>query len=357
MAKPSIDSFARKLLSWYRIHRRDLPWRRTRDPYAIWISEIMLQQTTVKAVLDYYERWLKRFPTIPVLAAADLQDVLKAWQGLGYYNRARNLHKAAQQIVANHHGEIPQDPQILKEIPGFGPYTIGAVLSIAFDQKLMIIDANIRRVFMRQLAIRGSAVLKHDSWIKAHLNKILPKKHVGDFNQGLMELGALVCRSKEPTCNICPVKVHCQAYSQNIQEMIPAPKKTAIKKIMAVVALIKDRQGRYLIQQRSLGGLLGGLWEFPGGKVELFDKTPKEALKRELKEELALEAKVGDLFCEIWHYYTTFKVQLKVYFVAKGKNALKGGFVWASVDELQIKYPMPSGSAKIVQKILEVDHH
>jgi A/G-specific adenine glycosylase len=344
-------SFSRKILLWYDKNKRDLPWRRTRDPYKIWISEVMLQQTTVRTVLSYFERWVRQFPTIDSLANADIQVVLKAWQGLGYYNRARNLHKASSIFLKFYDGNIPNEPQLLRKVPGFGPYTTNAVLSIAFDRKLPIIDANVRRVFMRQLCIEEDASLNSDKEIDQHLLRIMPDARTGDFNQSLMELGALVCRAKDPACNVCPVQETCLAFKKGVQELIPKPKRTKIRSIKAVIGIIQDKKGRYLIQKRLKPGLLVGLWEFPGGKIEPFDKTPRAALKRELAEELkGASFDVGHKICQIQHYYTSFKIHLSA-FSAKTSDRIKAGnsLAWSTKQELQEKYPMPSGSAKIIK--------
>jgi A/G-specific adenine glycosylase len=197
---PIPRGFATRLLSWYRAHRRDLPWRRTRDPYRIWVSEVMLQQTTVRAVLPYYEKWLERFPDLASLARAPLRDVLRAWQGLGYYQRARNLHRAAGRILREHGGRLPADRDALRRLPGFGPYTTAAVLSLAFGRPLPVIDANVRRVLMRVLATEGPASSSLDKGFLAVLEKIIPRAAPGAFNQAMMELGALVCRSANPQC-------------------------------------------------------------------------------------------------------------------------------------------------------------
>jgi A/G-specific adenine glycosylase len=342
-----LKTFASDLTRWYEKNKRDLPWRQTRDPYKIWISEIMLQQTTVNTVIAYYQQWEKVFPTIHELAQAPLQKVLKQWQGLGYYNRAKNLHKAASIIINEHQGLIPQDPQKIRSLPGFGPYTTGSVLSIAYDLPITIIDANVRRVVMRLLALPGIADTKQDNEINKFLLKVLPSNKVGDFNQALMELGALVCRAKEPICTVCPVNKYCQAYKQSKQEIIPETKKKIIKEIHAVIAIIKNKN-KYFIQQRPAKGLLADMWEFPGGKIEM-GEAKQEALARELKEELDVQLKSAKHLFDVKHFYTQFKVNLSVFLCELKKlPKINKSHKWVNFKDFT-KYPMPSGSAKIIK--------
>jgi A/G-specific adenine glycosylase len=338
------------LLNWYAKNKRDLPWRLTRDPYKIWVSEIMLQQTTVSTVIAYYERWIKAFPTIHDLAKAPLQTVLKQWQGLGYYNRVKNLHKAAIVLINEHKGILPKDPQVIRSLPGFGPYTTGSVLSIAYDIPLTIIDANVRRVVMRLLALPGAANTKQDPKINEFLLKVLPARGAGDFNQALMELGALVCRAKGPVCISCPLVKYCKAYREGKQELIPQTKKKPIKDVQAVIAIIK-RGNNYFIQKRPSKGLLADLWEFPGGKVSPRE-SKKKALDRELNEELGVKLKSSKHLFDVKHFYTQFRVNLSV-FACSLENEPKADAAhrWVSFKNLS-KYPMPSGSAKIVEKLL-----
>jgi A/G-specific adenine glycosylase len=347
-------SFSVELLKWYRKHARPMPWRATKDPYKIWVSEAMLQQTTVKTVTGYYDAWLKTFPTIRALARSSVEKVLKAWQGLGYYNRARNFHKAARIVVEKYDGEVPPNVDILRSLPGFGPYMSASVASIAFDIKVPLVDANVRRVIMRIQNIHGPAVSAIDKPILEFLDGVMPEKNCGDFNQALMELGAMVCTSKEPKCNMCPVRTHCKAFEKGCQELIPEPKKISLNEITAVIGLIK-KGPKYLIQQRPEHGLLAGMWEFPGGKFEPGkDKGLKTALRREIFEELGQDSLIGDEFCRVRHYYTTNKVHLIAFHatLAGTRFKLKKNMRWAALKELQ-RYPMPSGSAKIVEKIKE----
>lgn len=348
-----LKNFSIDLTHWYSKHKRDLPWRRTKDPYKIWVSEIMLQQTTVSTVIAYYERWVDVFPTVHDLAKAPLQAVLKQWQGLGYYNRVKNLHKAALILIDEHKGVLPKDPQAIRSLPGFGPYTTGSVLSIAYDMPLTIIDANVRRVVMRLLALSGIADTKQDPRINEFLLKVLPQKNVGDFNQALMELGALVCRAKEPICNACPVSKYCQAYKESKQEIIPEVKKKIIKDIYAVIAIIK-KGNDYFIQKRPSKGLLADLWEFPGGKIEAGESV-KKAMARELNEELGVQLKSAKHLFNVKHFYTQFRVNLSVFeCVLDSEPKTDATHRWVSFKNFS-KYPMPSGSAKIIEKLILLD--
>lgn len=345
-------ALADRLFLWYRHHHRKLPWRGTRDPYKIWISEIMLQQTTVPVVIPYYSTWLKLFPDIQSLSQSPLQKVLKAWQGLGYYQRAKNLHNAARIIVEKFGGQIPKDYEELKKLPGFGPYTTAAVLSLAFDKLYPVIDANVRRVLMRTFAKRGSASPKLDTSLRSLLAPHLPSKKMGEFNQAMMELGALVCRPKNPLCLICPLTSLCRAYQEGIQEIIPKPKKRSYRKIEAVVGIIK-KEDKYLIQKRPPSGLFADLWEFPGGKRNPGESL-EEALRRELKEELGVVVNSMKLLTQVKHAYTQYQVVLSAY-SCKLEEALlcpKHLFRWVALSGFK-HYPFPSGSAKIIKFLQE----
>lgn len=343
--------FARRLLRWYRRHKRDLPWRRTSDPYAIWVSEVMLQQTTVNAVIPRYDEWLALFPDVRALARAPLQKILKAWQGLGYYQRARNMSAAAKIIVARHGGRLPGDAEALRGLPGFGAYTTAAVLSIAFGRRAPLVDANIRRVLMRVFGIHGEAQTRHDrAWLE-RLSPLLPARRPGDFNQALMELGALVCRSKNPVCLRCPIETKCAAFAAGEQEIIPSPRERLTRRITAVVGVIM-KNGRVLIQRRPETGLLGGLWEFPGGKVKR-GETLRAALVRELGEELGAVPTSSLPLMTVNHSYTQFRVTLHAYRCTLAADPKRDpeNRRWVRLSALRA-YPFPSGSAKIVERLL-----
>jgi len=352
--KPDGRSIEHEILRWYRTNRRDLPWRGTKDPYRIWVSEVMLQQTTVPAVLPYYKKWLRLFPDVGALANAPLDNVLKAWEGLGYYARARNLHQAAKVICREHGGRVPDAYETLIGLPGFGPYITAAVLSIAHGLPFPVIDANVRRVMMRLFGLRGRLGVRVDRQLLERLGSIIPARRPGDFNQALMDLGALVCRPRNPGCLSCPVQMRCLAFKRGEQEVIPAPAERDFKRIETVVGII-NRGKRYLIQRRPDGGLLGGLWEFPGGKREK-GETLRDALRREIREELGAEVINERRLLKVRHAYTSFRVTLHAFEceLAGPPKLGRTRHRWTSLKDMK-RYPFPSGSAKIVHFLEETE--
>lgn len=308
-----ISQFTRKLLEWYGKNARVLPWRGHPDPYAVWVSEIMLQQTRVETVIPYYHKWMERFPTISSLAAAPQQGVLNLWEGLGYYSRARNLHRSAQILVAEFGGALPQDVESLRKLPGIGRYTAAAIASLAFGQDQAALDGNIRRVLSRVFDVTEPARSTDGQrrlWELAEEN--LPAGRAGDYNQAVMDLGATLCMPKNPECNHCPLNDICQARVLGLQEERPvsAPK-TKIPHHTVTAAVIR-RKGYVMIVQRPAEGLLGGMWEFPGGKQEPGEDLTT-CLKREIFEELGAEIQVEDPFGVYEHAYTHFKVTLHAF--------------------------------------------
>ena len=341
-------TFAESILSWYRRHGRHLPWRETKDPYLVWVSEIMLQQTTVKAVIPYYDRWMKLFPDMNTLGRAPLQSVLKAWEGLGYYQRVRNLRASAGIFVERFSGQIPPSYETLIGLPGFGPYTTSAVLSIAFDLPYPVLDANVRRVLMQYFLIEGNVSPNNDNLLRTNLDPLLPAKGIGDFNQALMELGALVCTPGNPQCLLCPVREGCRGLEAGEQEVIPAPKSMPSTRLEAVVAVFEQNR-RFLIQQRPPTGLLAGLWEFPGGKIEP-GESREQALRREMKEELGADIEVGPYLTGVTHAYTRFVVRLHVYECRLKTEPKKSGPPrrWITLRGMN-RFPFPSGSVRIIR--------
>lgn len=264
MTPDFIDTLRHRLLAFYDARSRDLPWRREADPYRVWVSEVMLQQTRVEAVIPYYERWMRRFPTLEALAEADVDDVLREWQGLGYYARARNLHRAARLVRERHNGRIPADPEALRQLPGVGEYTAGAIASIAFGIPAPAIDGNVRRVFSRLLDDPDPA----PSELRGVVAALVPEDRPGDFNQALMELGATICTPRSPACDRCPVAAMCRARANGTVAERPRPKpKKALPEDDVATAVVVAPSGRFLLTRRPEDGLLGGMWEFPGTAV------------------------------------------------------------------------------------------
>ena len=310
---PEPQSIAAPLLLWYQRHARSLPWRDHPTPYRVWVSEIMLQQTRVDTVIPYFEKWMEAFPTLEALANASEQEVLRAWEGLGYYSRARNLHRAARQVAADYHGQLPVTPAALERLPGIGRYTAGAIASIAFGADAPALDGNIRRVLARVFNVtlparspKGERLL----WDLAR--RSLPPGQASRFNQAIMDLGSMVCTPRSPTCLLCPLVQLCKAHTLGVQEERPILEARPAIPHYTVTAAVIHRDDTVLIARRPSKGLLGGLWEFPGGKVEP-GETFFEALQREIQEELGVLIDVGDPFGTYAHAYTHFKVTLHAF--------------------------------------------
>ena len=338
----------RKLLSWYRSNARDLPWRRTRDPYAIWVSEVMLQQTRVESVLRYYDRFLGRFPDAATLTRADLQEVLKLWEGLGYYRRARHLHQAAGEAIARY-GGMPKAHKDFLSLPGVGTYTAAAVWAIAFGESHLPVDGNIRRVLSRLLdldTLRETDLRTSGEPLLCGLTS----RQIPDFVQSLMELGALICLPRDPHCRDCPLSRHCLAKRRGtLADRPPRRIKSKVPHHEVVIAYLTDAQGRVLLTQRPQDGFLGGLWELPGGKVEKGESL-EEALRRELREELGLREVTIDTYVgAVRHVYTHFSVRLHL-FEAQVRQALgtlngPSDARWLQADQVA-DLPVPRGTQK-----------
>lgn len=332
-----MSALSRLLLKWYRQHGRTLPWRDHPDPYAVWVSEIMLQQTRVETVIPYFEKWMKLFPDVKALAQASERDVLNAWEGLGYYSRARNLHKAAQIVASKFSGQLPRDLTDLRALPGIGRYTVGAIASMAFGMDEPTLDGNLRRVFARLFDVSefaDSPAGEKMLWDLAAQN--LPKGQAGDYNQALMDLGATICIPKSPRCLLCPLMEICESRKKGTQEQRPVlkPKKSAPHYVHAA-AVIMER-GRVLLSQRPSEGLLGGMWEFPNARV---NADPAKELNQALNAACRLKLKKGDPLGIVQHAYTHFKVTVHAFrcdvvSIPKEKN-LK----WVKITELG-DYPM-----------------
>jgi len=301
------------LIGWYAAHQRDLPWRRTSDPYAVWVSEIMLQQTRVAAVIPYYQRWLERFPDVAALARADLDEVLKLWEGLGYYSRARNLHKAARQVMREHVGRLPETVDALGTLPGVGRYTAGAIASIAFGLDEPVLDGNVVRVLSRVFRIEGDPrqpAVREELWSLAR--GLIPPGQAGELNQAMMDLGATICLPRKPLCVGCPLHELCAAREAGLQHDLPrkAPRQTTPHHTIA--AAVVRKRGRVLIDRRPQAGLLGGLWEFPGGK-QLPGETLPQTAAREVREEVGIRIEVGEQIAVVKHAYSHFRITLHAF--------------------------------------------
>jgi len=309
-----LKAFQSALPAWFQTVARDLPWRRTDDPYPIWLSEVMLQQTRVDQAQPYYERFLAAFPTIEALALAGLDEVLLQWEGLGYYSRARNLHCAAQMVVRDFGGRFPDTYEAIRRLPGVGPYTAAAVLSIAFKRPHAVLDGNVARVLTRVFTIDDDV---KKGRTRRHLQQLadvlLPPEKPGVFNEAIMELGATVCTPTAPRCPRCPVQEACGAYAAGTPEAYPvSAKKAPLPHYDIAVGLVFNDEGEILIQRRPEDGLLGGLWEFPGGKQEP-DEALEETCRRELREELGIDIAVVAPFQTLAHAYTHFKITLHAF--------------------------------------------
>jgi A/G-specific adenine glycosylase len=355
-----ILKYQQMLITWFEEEFRDLPWRQTRDPYRIWVSEIMLQQTQVKTVLPYYERFVAAFPTVHDLAAADLSQVLKLWEGLGYYARARNLHKAAQKTANELQGNFPQTMEEAAKLPGIGSYTAAAILSIAFGVDLPVIDGNVNRVlarlFMLEMDPKSTEGRRN---IRETAEKLLARGRAGDYNQALMELGAMICTPRRPKCLLCPVSTFCKAFEKSEQDKFPI--KSAKKErphVHIVVGLVWNGD-RLLIDRRLESGLLGGLWEFPGGKVEEGESYEQTAA-REIKEELGVDVEVVSHFMSLNHAYTHFSITLHAYtcrYLAGSPQAVHcAEWRWVRKDELSL-FAFPRANGRVIAKLLAAEQH
>src|SRR6478609_9246051 len=307
-------AIGRALLAWYAKHRRELPWRKSQDPYAVWVSEMMLQQTQVATVIPYFQTWMQRFPNVAALANAEEDDVLHAWQGLGYYSRARNLRRAAQEMLRVHDGRVPERVSELLALPGIGPYSAGAIASIAYGHPEPLVDGNVIRVIARLFALRGDpnkAALKAEIWACARA--LIPERAPGDFNQSLMELGATVCTPRNPRCAACPLSNHCQARAKGLVEVLPELPTRAKATPVHVVSAIATRGGRVLVTKlRPDAPRWAGMWLFPHTEVGA-SETPETAVRRALLSAVGLRGEPTGLLCVIRHTVTRFRITLDAY--------------------------------------------
>lgn len=344
------------LLCWFDRNRRSLPWRRDYAPYRVWISEIMLQQTQVKTVVPYYLRWMDRFPDLRSVAAASEEEILKCWEGLGYYKRAANIHRAAQILVKDHGGEIPRDHGLVSKLPGVGPYTAGAIMSLAFNESYAAVDGNVERVVARMFDVSETVRSPQARrLIQSAATRLIPEGRARSFNQALMELGACICTPKDPDCRQCPVSGHCISLRMGIVDKRPVRGKRKPCTPIEVAIGVIVHGGRILIQKRPPQGLMANLWEFPGGKVEA-GESPKEAVVRELWEEVRMEVSSVRSLGSIRHSYTSFRVVLHAYLcelVKPDQEPLPRAAVevrWVDPSRLD-DYAFPTANRRLIPKI------
>lgn len=346
----------RSLLRWYDRNHRRLPWRATRDPYFILVSEYLLQQTRVAQALPYYLRFVRRFPTIETLARARTSTVLKTWEGLGYYARARNLHRAARMVMSNFDGKIPQSPEQLQRLPGCGPYTSAAIASIAFGVPAPVIDGNVIRLLSRAFGLSGDPnKITNALRLSKLAQELLSPRQPGRFNQALMELGATICVPKNPKCTSCCWKCSCAAFRLGLTDRLPQRRPRAPIPEREIAIGVVWYRGRVLLARRRPDALLGGLWEFPGGK-----RKPRESLRsccaREIQEEVGLSVLVRRKLMVLRFAYTHFKVRLHVFeCIARLDDARPFScdrVVWERPEKL-VRYPFPAANRPLIRALQE----
>jgi A/G-specific adenine glycosylase len=351
-----MESFSQKgkiqtqLLQWFKKKGRDLPWRKTRDPYAIWVSEIMLQQTQVATVIPYYKNFIKSFPTVHHLSKADLSKVLKIWEGLGYYLRARNLHRAAGIVMKHFNGKIPNQMKDLLNLPGIGRSTAGAILSFAFHKEAPILDGNAKRVLSRLFTVSGSPEERKTEQILWQISEsLIPKGYSNSFNQAIMDLGSMLCTTKEPQCLRCPLRHFCRGRASGDPERYPSKRvKRVIPHRKAISAVIK-KDGKVLLNQRPPVGLLGGLWEFPNWKIE-GEKGIRLRLRDYIKRDIGMTTEVKEFIGAFGQTYSHFKLTLHVFNCETVDGRVKGK--WAAIHDLG-SYPMSRIHRRIAEVISE----
>ncbi len=349
------------LLPWFKQNARPLPWRQGQEPYHIWIAEVMLQQTQMERGIEYFLRWMQRFPNIEAVAHASEEDILHAWQGLGYYSRARNIHKAAKIVLEKHRGVFPAELEAIRALPGIGPYTAGAIASIAFGHELPCIDANVERVLARlydiDSPVKQEPAASRIRALALELALAVPKKHIRAHNESIMELGALICR-KKPLCEQCPVQHLCESHRLSIATERPVPgKRAAITPLMVVTGVLYDHE-KIFVQKRLPGGAWAHLWEFPGGRIEE-GESPEQAIVREFKEETGFDVEIVQKYGIIKHGYTTYRITLHCFELALvGENTrlpqpeltAATAFSWASLEDIDA-LALPAAHRKLADML------
>lgn len=344
----NISDFQEDLINWYHKEKRDLPWRKDQDPYKIWVSEIMLQQTKVDTVIPYFHRFISNFPTVEALAAADQQDVLKAWEGLGYYSRARNLQNAVREVVATYDGVVPDNPEELGSLKGIGPYTKGAILSIAYDKPEPAVDGNVMRVFSRLFYIEDDIALpKTRKLFEAYVREVIDQDDPSSFNQAVMELGAIICTPKSPACMLCPVQSHCQAYAEGVEETLPVKKKAKKqRKVPYVALLIRTPQEEYFIEKRPSDGLLADLFQFPMVPIS---EIGYDHIESWFYQEYGITLNVKNHAGKLKHVFSHLIWELEIYHAEAEITAIEDQRLKLVAKEDVAKYPFPVSHQKMMK--------
>lgn len=349
-----IAELRRALLRWFEAHRRPTPWRENPDPYRVWVSEVMLQQTQTTTVIPYFERFIARFPTVQALADAPLEEVLRYWEGLGYYARARNLHRAAQ-LIAQNGGQLPTTADRLRELPGVGAYTAGAIASIAFGEPTPVVDGNVTRVLARLLWLKGdlkTAAAQNQLWRISE--QLIDPQRPGDFNQAIMELGSTVCTPAQPRCSECPISHLCAAYQRGQPTAVPEPSRRAPTRQAVDVSAVVERDGQFLLMQRPTEGLWGGLWEFPRATRQGRESLETVALRA--AQQVGVQAEPRSVLTTVKHTVTYSRIQLYGYLCAWLSGEAQRGeyiaWVWVAPDELE-RYPLSVPQRRLAEALRE----
>lgn len=353
-----IKAFQEDLISWFKREQRDLPWRKDKDPYKVWVSEIMLQQTRVDTVIPYFNRFIDLFPTVEDLAEAEEQTVLKAWEGLGYYSRVRNLQSAVKEVEEKYNGVVPNSPKELSELKGVGPYTTGAILSIAYGIPAPAVDGNVMRVLSRILSISEDiAKLATRKVFESAVRQLISQEEPSSFNQALMELGALICIPVQPACLLCPVREHCQAFHEGIQNKLPIKSKKSTKKNVKLAAMVlENAQGKVIIHKRPDKGLLANLWEFPSVEIHLSHQQVKKNLSDLFGQSFGFNVKPEKVIGQIEHIFSHLVWNIEVY-TGKLISGIQESpdIKLVSLDDMN-HYPFPVPHQKIWELYCDYKH-
>ncbi|WP_243291558.1 A/G-specific adenine glycosylase [Bacillus sp. FJAT-47783] len=342
-----VEQFQMDLIGWYKKEKRDLPWRKSQDPYKVWVSEIMLQQTRVDTVIPYFNRFMDKFPTVEDLANAEEDEVLKAWEGLGYYSRARNLHAAVKEVHESYGGIVPNNPTQLGKLKGIGPYTKGAILSIAYSIPEPAVDGNVMRVLSRILSIwEDIAKPKTRKIFEEVVYNIISKEDPSSFNQALMELGAMICTPTSPSCLLCPVREHCMAFEQGVQSELPVKTKAKSNRHVQMAAVVLKKGDYFYIHKRPSQGLLANLWEFPNCETIQGMLSQKEQLKQFIKTEYEVDVEIGELIGTIEHVFSHLTWNISVFIGEIKEDRQMKNILKVCEEELK-QYAFPVSHQKI----------